>query len=181
MHFAPDIDHPVLRGLFRAWVEARGPALLPPAEALPPSALPDRLARHAALYGVEADDSGGLGFRLGVVGAELGVRYGSDWHGRRIETVLSGQQVAILQRVLESVVRDRVVHYYRTMVPLAGGGALPYSKLLLPLGTAEGGVTAVLGGLCRCQASDDLEQNYQSRFAAVEAIEDRPEDFTPVA
>lgn len=178
MHFAPEIDHPVLKSLFRFWVEAREDQPLPPPERIDLSLLPDRIRRHAVLYHAEGPPEAPE-FRLDSVGADLTVRYGHDSTGKLITEVLTGHQVEVVQRVLESVMRDRVVHSYRTMVTLAGGGAVPYSKLLMPLGTVEGGATGVLGGLIRRDAADaDLEQNYQSRFASIDVIEDRPSDFT---
>ncbi|EKV29568.1 hypothetical protein C882_0390 [Caenispirillum salinarum AK4] len=182
MHFAPEIDHPVLKALFRHWVAARGDHLMPEPGAIDLSALPPDVRRHAVVYACEpaAPAAGDCPrFRLVKVGEQARERYGADAEGRFVDEVVRAHDLDVLTRVLESVRRDRVVHCYRTMITLAGGGAVPRAKLLLPLGTPDGVVTGVLGGLIQTQAPDQgtLDDTYHSRFVALDALEDRPEHF----
>lgn len=182
MHFAPEIDQPRLKTLFRYWVEKRGDLVMPVPGAVDLAELPAEVRRHAVLYRVEKnqpDTASGLRFRLVAVGEALHDRYGPHPEGKALDDVLHGHQADVVTRVLESVVRDRVVHFYRTVLALAGGGAVLHTKLLLPLGVADTEVTAVLGGLCRGEPPADgtLENNYVSRFAALDVIEDRASDF----
>lgn len=182
MHFAPDIDQPRLKTLFRYWVEARGDLVMPSPGAIDLNELPVEVRRHAVLFRVhknQPETASGLRFRLDTVGEALADRYGPNAVGRHIDDILVGHQADVVTRTLESVVRDRVVHFYRTVVALAGGGAVLHTKLLMPLGVADTEVTAVLGGLCRgpVPADTSLENNYFSRFAAIEAIEDHASDF----
>lgn len=182
MHFAPEIDQARLKTLFRYWVEKRGDLKMPAPGSIDLAELPTEIRRHAVLYRVERnqpDTPSGLRFRIAAVGEALHDRYGNDAEGRAVDEILGGHQADVLTRVLESVVRDRVVHFYRTVIALAGGGAVLHTKLLMPLGVADTQVTAILGGLCRGEppAEGTLENNYYSRFAALDVIEDRPSDF----
>lgn len=183
MHFAPEIDQPRLKTLFRYWVETRGDLAMPLPGAIRLAELPQDVRRHVILFRVEKDAAqteSGLRFRFDTVGEALQDRYGDQTGGRWLEDILGGHELDVVSRVLESVVRDRVVHFYRTVVPLTGGGGVLHTKLLLPLGVADGNVTAILGGLCRGTPPVDgtLENNYHSRFAALAAIKDRPSDFS---
>ncbi|MCA1941654.1 MAG: PAS domain-containing protein [Caenispirillum bisanense] len=182
MHFAPDIDQPRLKTLFRYWVEKRGAVVMPSPGSVDLAELPAEVRRHCVLYRVEKnqpDTPSGLRFRVAAAGDEVIDRYGPAIEGRAVDEILHGHHADVVIRTLESVVRDRVVHFYRTVVALAGGGAVLHTKLLLPLGIADTEVTAILGGLCRGEppAEGTLENNYHSRFAALDVIEDRPEDF----
>lgn len=186
MHFAPEIDQPVLKRLFRQWVQARGALAMPLPGALPLESLPEEVARHAVLFRVRPDqteDGPPLRFEIVDHGAALAERYGPGARGRMVDEVLGGHEHDILQRVLESVARDRVVHFYRTTLTLAGGGAMLHTKLLLPLGAADTSVTAIIGGLCRTEPPPDgtLDNNYHSRFAALDVIEDRAGEFSDEA
>ncbi len=183
MHFAPEIDQPRLKTLFRYWVEQRGGRPMPTPEAIRLAEMPQDVRRHVIVFHVVKDSpeaESGLRFRIEAVGDALHDHYGEQADGRWLEDILGGHELDVVSRVLESVVRDGVVHFYRTVVPLTGGGGVLHTKLLLPLGVGDTEVTAILGGLCRGQPPADgtLENNYHSRFAALPVIEDRPSDFS---
>lgn len=182
MHFAPEIDHPVLKTLFKHWVMARGDRMMPGTEAADLTALPLEVRRRAIVFSCESaapDDATPPRFWVKQMGDDARDRLGAKAEGRFVDEVVRAHDLDVLERLLESVRADCVIHYYRTMVALAGGGAVPRVKLLLPLGTPDGMVMGALGALVQADIPEHrtLNDTYHSRVVPLADLEDRPEDF----
>ncbi|HUK00316.1 MAG TPA: PAS domain-containing protein [Stellaceae bacterium] len=133
---------PLLSAVYDFCAERRGARAMPSRADIDPVDLPRFVLPHLAL--LEVFDAGAR-YRWRLTGTEVVNRFGRDTTGRFGEDVLSGDYLAFFTSLIRQVCGRQVPVYSRTRFGWEDGRTMTVSRLYVPLGDADAGVTQVLG------------------------------------
>lgn len=133
---------PLLRAVYDFYVARRGARAMPARADIDPVDMPRAALPYLVLLDVI---DGGARFRWRLTGTEVVNRFGRDATGRYGEEVLSGEYLVFLTSLVQHVCRCRLPVYSHSVFRWDEGRTMRTSRLYLPLGDDETGVTQILG------------------------------------
>jgi hypothetical protein len=134
-------DDPLLAALVDYWERKRGDRAMPRRRDIDPLDMPRPLLPHLDL--VEFGDGGRARYRL--IGTALVDAMGRDMTGRFLDTVLSGEHAAFVDRLYRDVQRACRPVYGLCRLGIGAGRTLRLRRLVTPLSEDGSVVTMVLG------------------------------------
>ncbi|MFN4088870.1 MAG: PAS domain-containing protein [Alphaproteobacteria bacterium] len=137
-----DVPEPELRFLLEFWHTHKGPSGLLPRAAIDPLALRPALGVIMLLDVLD----GGADFRYRLYGTTIAERTGFDWTGRRLSEMAAKSFTGLFYAAVYRAVIRRVAPVYTVSGSPRHVAATRWSRIILPTGGGDGGVTGFMVG-----------------------------------
>lgn len=135
-------EEPLLAAVYDFYLVRRGMRPMPSRADIDPLDMPRFVLPYLTLLNVV---DGGSRFRWRLAGTEVVSHFGRDATGRFGEDILTGDHLVFANSLVEHVCRCRLPVYTHAVFHWPEARTMATSRLYLPLGEEEAGVTQILG------------------------------------